>query len=427
MTTPKPAVRTVEPERSQGWLFMRMPGADLAEDHPVRVVAETVEQLDLSAFTEAALSVEGHAGRPLTSPKLKLALWMYGLQQGIGEATEIARRCTQDEAFRWLAGGVEVSHDVLSEFLTGHRRELEGLLTQVLGLLLHHGLLDLERVAQDGTRVRASASSPSFRRRNALKRCREQARLHLKAVLAQTDDPEVSQRQRAARESAARRFASRMEQALGELEKREAEDAARKAKDRSKDELRASTTDPEARVMKMADGGFRPGYNVQLAVAGSPEGGPRTIVGVEVTNRGNDAGSVGPMLAQVERRTGQLPEKVLADGQHATVKDVKACLSQDVQPCISLPERMATGKGPHVDRSPEMEAWRELMQSEAGKAEARARASLVENVNAQVKSRYGLEQFAVRGLDKVKCVALMVALAHNLAAHGPALLRALAG
>lgn len=427
MTTSKRVVRTVEPERSQGWLFVRMPGADLAEDHPARVVAETVEKLDLSAFTECARSVEGHAGRPVTSPKLKLALWMYGLQQGIGEATEIARRCTQDEPFRWLAGGVEVSHDVLSEFLTGHRRELEGLLTQVLGLLLHHGLLDLERVAQDGTRIRASASSPSFRRRNALKQCREQARLHLKAVLAQADDPEVSQRQRAARESAARRFATRMERALGELEKREAEDAARKAKDRSKDELRASTTDPEARVMKMADGGFRPGYNVQLAVAGNPEGGPRTIVGVEVTNRGNDAGSVGPMLAQVERRTGQLPGKLLADGQHATAKDVKACLARGVEPCISLPERMATGKGPHVDRSPEMETWRELMQSEPGKAERRARASLVENVNAHVKSRYELEQFGVRGLDKVMCVALMVALAHNLAAHGPTLLQALAG
>ena len=426
MTSPKKVARTVEPERSQGWLFMTMPGANLAEDHPVRVVAETVEKLDLTAFTENALSVEGHAGRPLTSPRLKLALWMYGLQQGIGEATEIARRCTQDEAFRWLAGGVEVSHDVLSEFLTGHRRQLEGLFTQVLGLLLHHGLLDLERVAQDGIRIRASASAPSFRRRNALKQCREQARLHLKAVLAQSDDPETSRQQRAARESAARRFATRMEQALVELEKREAEDAARKAKDRSKTELRASTTDPEARVMKMADGGFRPGYNVQLAVSGSPEGGPRTIVGVQVTNRGNDAGSVGPMLVQVERRTGQLPEKVLADGQHATVNDVKACLERGVQPCISLPERMSSGEG-RADRSPEMGAWRSLMQSEAGKSEARARASLVENVNAQVKSRYGVEQCGVRGLDKVSCVALMVALAHNIATHGPALLQALAG
>ena len=421
----KSKVRTVEPERSQGWLFMRMPGADLPADHPVRVVAETVERLDLTAFTEAARAVEGRAGRPLTSPKLKLALWMYGLQQGIGEATEIARRCTQDEAFRWLAGGVEVSHDVLSEFLTGHRKELESVLTQVLGLLLHHGLLDLERLAQDGTRIRASASAPSFRRRNSLKRCREQARLHLKAVLAQGDDPEVSSRERAARESAARRFVTRMEQALTELDRREAEDASRKASDRSKDELRASTTDPEARVMKMADGGFRPAYNVQLAVAGAPEGGPRTIVGVQVTNRGNDAGSVGPMLDQVERRTGELPEKLLADGQHASVADIQACAERGVTPCMSVPTRMAPGTGRMANHSPAVQSWRERMQSQEGATEARSRASLVENVNAQVKERYELQQFSVRGLDKVTCVALMVALAHNLAVHGPALLNVL--
>jgi transposase len=344
-------VRERKPDRAQGWLYVQMPGAQLPSEHPARVLAAAVERLDLSAFTEEAKAVEGRAGRPVTSPSLLLVLWMYGLSQGIVEATEIARRCLTDEAFRWLAGGVNVSHDMLSLFLTGHRTKLEGVFTQVLGLLLHHGLVDLEYVAQDGTRVRASASAPSFRSRASLEECRQQAALHLKAVLAQADEPDVSVGQQAAREAGARDFVRRVEAALAQLGQREEADAAKPKSQRAKGKLRTSTTDADARVMKMADGGFRPGYNVQLAVAGSPEGGPRTIVGVNVTNQGTDAGSLAPMLQQVERRTGELPAKLLADGQHATLEDVEACAAKGVQPVIAVPERMANAHARPVSES----------------------------------------------------------------------------
>jgi IS5 family transposase len=173
--------------------------------------------------------------------------------------------------------------------------------------------------------------------------------------------------------------------------------------------------------MKMADGGFRPAYNVQFAVAGEAEGGPRTIVGVAVTNQGTDTGSVGPMLEQIEERTGELPEHLLADGGHATLEDVKACAARGVDPLIAVPERMAQAKD-QGDHSAPVEAWRVRMETEEAKELYRARAGLVENVNAQVKERYRLDRVWVRGLDKVKCVVLLVALAHNLAAHAPALL-----
>lgn len=389
--------------------------------HPVRVLAQAVERLDLTAFLEGAKAVEGEAGRPRTSPKLLLSLWLYGLTRGVGEACELARRAQQDEAFVWLCGGVPVSHDALSAFLVEHRGALEGVFTQVVGLLLGHGLVTLEHVAQDGTRVRASAGAPSFRSASALKDCQEQARTHLKAVLAQADDPEVSRRQRAAREAAARDYLARVDQALEQLSVRQKEDAARKKSDRAKGKLRTSTTDPEARVMKMADGGFRPAYNVQLAVAGSPEGGARTIVGVRVTNAGTDAGSLLPMLQQVERRSGQRPAKLLADGGHASLEDLKACAARQVEAFVAVPERMAKA-GAQGDHSPQVTAWRQRMASEQGQAEYRGRAGLVENVNAQLKERYGLTQFPVRGLPKVTCMALMVGLAHNLATHGAALI-----
>jgi transposase len=412
----KKKVRTREPDRSQGWLFRQMPDRLVGAEHPVRLVVAGLERLDLSGFLEKAKAVEGHPGRPVTSPQLLLALWVYGIQRGVGTATELARRCREDAAFQWLCGGVEVSHDVLSQFRVEHVEVLEEVFTQVLSVLLQQQLVSLELVAQDGTRVRASASAPSFRREPSLLECREQAALHLKAVLAQQDDPELSKREQAAREAQARSYQQRVEAALAALE----EQRAKKKKPEEKQQVRASTTDADARVMKMADGGFRPAYNLQFAVAGKPEGGPRTIVAVAVTNQGTDAGSVGPMMQQVEQRTGQLPQHLAADANHATLEDLKGCTHKGIDPLISVPERMQKAQQ-QGDHSPEIEAWRQRMETAEAQQLYKARASLVENVNAHVKERYGVDRVWVRGLDKVLCVTLLVALAHNMGAHALAL------
>lgn len=397
-------------------MFRQMPENLVGAEHPVRLVAAAVERLDLGGVLQQAKAVQGRAGRPLTSPHLLLAVWMYGIQQGVGEATELARRCREDAAFEWLCGGVEVSHDKLSQFRAEQGQVLQELFTQTLGVLVHHGLVSLKTVAQDGTRVRASASAPSFRREASLLECREHAALHLEAVLAQGDDPELTHRQKATREAKARDYQRRVEQALGALER----ERTKKKSAREKKEVRASTTDAQARVMKMADGGFRPGYNVQLAVAGEAEGGPRTIVGVQVTNVGSDAGSVGPMLEQMEARTGRRPEHLLADANHATLADLKACADKGVDALIAVPKRMERAQA-QGDHSEPVEAWRERMRTPEAQALYRGRASLVENVNAQLKQHYGVEKLKVRGLVKVTNVAVLTALAHNLLAHGPAL------
>jgi transposase len=413
----KRGVRTKEPQRDQGWLFV--PAPEVGPEHPVRLVAAAVERLDLGDFLRHAKAVEGVAGRPVTSPTLLLSLWLYGIQQGIGGAKELARRCQSDAAFRWLCGGVEPSHDVLSDFRVKHLDALQGLFTKVLGTLLHHGLVTLEHVALDGTRVRASASAPSFRRQGSLEACREQAALHLKAVLATADEyPEAHQ---AAREAKAREYQARVEAALQTLQA----EREKKSSVKEKAAVRASTTDPDARVMKMADGGFRPGFNAQLAVAGNPEGGPRTIVAVNVTPLGSDMGSLRPMVQQVQRRTGIIPSKVLADANHATLSDIKYLAAQGIEALVSVPDYMLTS-GPHRDTSPEVEAWRQYMQSPEGAEAYRGRSPLVENVNGQLKAKYGLTHFLVRGVAKTTCVLLLTALAHNLAAHGQRLVDALA-
>ena len=412
----KHGVRTKEPQRDQGWLFV--PAPEVGPEHPVRLLAAGVERLDLSGFLKDAKAIEGVAGRPVTSPTLLLSLWLYGIQQGIGEATELARRCQSDAAFRWLCGGVEPSHDTLGDFRVKHLEVLQDVFTKVVGVLLHHGLVTLEHVAQDGTRVRASAAAPSYRREKGLLDCREQAALHLKAVLASAD--EYTAGHQAIREAKAREFQQRVEAALVTLET----EREKKKSPKEKAAVRASTTDPEARVMKMADGGFRPGLNVQLAVAGNPVGGPRTIVGINVTPLGSDMSSITPMVQQIEGRTGVIPDKLLADANHATLNDIKYLAARGIEALVAVPEYMLTS-GPHRDTSPEVEAWRQKMQTEEALLAYRGRSPLVENVNAHVKATYALSNFVVRGVKEATCVVLLTALAHNFVAHGQRLIDAM--
>ena len=402
----RPKVRTAEPERRQGEIRFEIPGERLAEDHPARLLARVIEQLDLTALKEKARVVEGRAGRSLSSPSMLLTLWTYGVSRGIGSAREIARLIKTDEAFRWIVGDQRVGHSTLSAFRVGHRTALESLMTQVLGVLLEKKLVSLEVVAQDGTRLRASASAPSFRSEAALQDCREQARLHVKAVLAEADDPSLSKKQSAARQAAARGLQARVEAAIAEV---------KELVSPSKPAPRVSTTDPEARVMKMADGGFRPAYNAQLAVAGKPEGGPRTIVGVRVTNVGSDQSSLRPMVGIIEGKTGLLPKAVLADANHGTNACIRALISKQITPLVAVHKRA------NAPEDAALNAWHQLMRSEEGKRQYRARAGLCELANAMVK-RYGLERLLVRGLEKVTCVVLISALTFNLLQHARALI-----
>jgi transposase len=404
---PKP--RVAEPQRRQAVIRFEMPEDALAPTHPARVLWDVVGTLDLSKFLAGVKAVEGTVGRKTLSPRMKLVLWLYAISQGIGSAREIARHVQSDNAFRWIVGDLSVGHHCLSKFRVGHGEALDALMTDILASLMHAGALSLELVAQDGMRVRANATAPSFRRLASLIECREQAALHLKAVLAQADDPEMTRAQKARQETAARDFQARVEEAVktvGELQK------TRKPTDKP---ARASTTDAEARVMKMADGGFRPAYNVQMATAGSPLGGPRTVVGVRVTNLGTDMGSMTPMVKDIERRTGETPDRLLADGGHASHEDIRAVTECGVEVLVAVPER-SKKPGAQADDSPAIVAWRARMETEDAKRLYKARPGLCELSNAHGRA-HGLEHFLVRGLAKVTSVVLMTAITSNLLQH----------
>jgi transposase len=401
--------RLVHPNRDQ----MELRAIDLESllpaDHSARAVWEFVESVDVSPLYAQIRSVEGGAGRPATDPRVYLALWLYATIEGVGSARALARLTQQHDAYRWICGGVSVNHHSLSDFRVEQVEYLDQLLTHSVATLMAQGLVRLQRVAQDGMRVRASAGASSFRRKPKLRQCLKQAKAQIERLREELEeDPEATQRRVvAARQRAAEDRHRRVAEALEQM----AEVEARKPKEQ-REKARVSTTDPEARVMKMADGGFRPAYNVQLAVDTETQ----IVVGVDLDNRGSDLGRIGPMLDQLEARYGQRPPQHLVDGGFVVRQDIEAAAKAGT--AIYAP--VMTPKDPHRDRyeprptdSPEVAAWRQRMATAQAKEIYKQRAATVECVNALARNR-GLLQFSVRGRVKTRAVTLWMALAHNL-------------
>lgn len=419
-----PKVRVREPRRDGQQIVIKISDDSLPIEHPARMLWEVFGRLDLSAFFAGAKAVEGSRGGSLKSRRMLLTLWAYALVRGIASAREIERRlCQNDLAFRWIAGDQHVSHTLLSEFLSDNLEAMHVLFTDVLGVLLAQGLIFLpdHRVAQDGTRVRADAAIASFRTRNGLEQAREQAELHLKAVLARMDDPPLAERQQLARERGAMDVLDRMGRAAKVVQELQEQRSNSSNKQRQTTAPKASTTDPDARVMKVSNGGFEPAYNVQLAVVGSPMGGPATIVGVRVTNAGTDKNSILPMCAQVDERTGLKLEAILVDADHLTHGEVRAAQQRDPALLViaPVPERWELSEAP---QEPAIAAWIAKATTEPMRSAYRARKSLVERANAVLKERFGLRRVPVRGLNKVLCVFLLAGVVANLTQHGLSLL-----
>lgn len=389
-------------------------------DHPVRAVWAFVEQLDLSELYDRIRSVEGRAGAAPIDPRILFALWMYATIRGISSGRRINELCgdTGEVPFQWICGGVSVNYHTINDFRTAHPECLDRCLTEAVGVLMHQGLVSLERVAQDGMRVRANASGKSFRRQPTLEACLQEAEAQVQALREEAEDADSSggsRRQAAAVERAARERVERVTQALEELAKVQAKNEKRKKG--SGEQARCSTTDPEARRMKMGDGGpltnatGRPAYNVQFATTADS----RVIVGVDVTNNGSDAGEMTPMLDQVEARFGQRPQEILADGGFVTNADITETERSGTKvfaPVKEAAKKRNKGLDPFARTkgdSDEVASWRERMGTEEAQVIYRARAGIAEFPNAGCRNR-GLHQFGVRGLQKVKCVSLWHAL-----------------
>jgi transposase len=397
-------------------------------DHPARAVWSFVEGLDLAPLYDRIRARGRVAGRPAIDPRLLVALWLYATLSGFRSAREVADLCIHHDAFQWLCGGVSVNYHTLADFRVDYPEFLEQLLKHSVDVLRQQGLIDVDRIAQDGMRVRASAGAASFHRRATLERHLQEAKAEVQRLEQEraasmtdaTEPQEVATEQESAaaspstqQEAAAMRHAKdrleRVEQALERMPEMEA-----KIKPGETKQARVSTTDPQATVMKMADGGFRPAYNIEYGTACDGQ----VIVGVEVVTKSSDQGQLPPMIEQIEKRFGECPEEALVDGGFVNQKDI-AQVQGEKECKVYAP--VPKPKKEEVDRyarkatdSEEVAEWRERMGTPEAKEIYKERGATAECVNAQARNR-GLQQLTVRGIEKVKAIVTWFAIAHNMA------------
>jgi transposase len=408
--------RLREPQRDQIELRAMDIDSLLGEDHAARLIWAYVEEVDLRELEDAIKARDGLPGHPAIAPRLLLALWLYATSEGVGSARALERQCESHDAYRWLCGGVSVNYHTLSDFRVGHGALLDRLLAENVATLAACGLIDLDKLAQDGVRVRASAGAASFRRRATLEEHLIQARDVVEQLKREVDEePAASNRRiQAAKERAARERVEKVTAAIKTLAEVEAQRERRMKTNRQQvekqKEPRASTSDPGVRVMKMADGGFRPAYNVQVVtVAATP-----IVVGVTPSTVGSDRGLMRPILETIRKCFGRLPAHHLADGGFAAGDDIEWAHREGVA-IYCPPTQSKHGKDPFAPRDddgPGVAAWRRRMASEEGKAQYKYRA-ICECIHARWRN-WNLIRLNVRGEAKVTVVMLWHALANNV-------------
>ena len=411
---PQEAPRLREPQRDQIELRTIDIESLIGEDHPARVIWAYVAGLDLSELEHRIKARGEKPGRAMTSPRLMVALWLFATSQGVGSARALERLCNSHDAYRWLCGGVSVNYHTLADFRVDDADLLDRLMSEHLAALAAAGLVDLDTLAQDGVRIRANAGTSSFRREATLERQLATAQAVVEDLKREVAaNPNASNRRiAAARERAARERSERVHAALSELAKikqKRSQLEERGGNGKTAKEPRASTTDADARVMKMADAGFRPAYNVQVASAA----GEQIIAAVAVENNGSDRVLMRPMLERL-RAAGRLPKHHLVDGGFCNAEDIEWAHHQGVE-VFCPPTQSKSGADPYLPRRGDgagVAAWRERMGSDAGKAQYQKR-TICECIHARWRN-WDLYQVTVRSLEKVRAVVLWYALTNNI-------------
>jgi transposase len=415
-------VRVISADRAQlRWEMVDL-DSQLPDDHRARVVWAFVQGMDLAELYDRIKARDDVAGRPATDPQVVLAVWLYATMEGIGSARAIDRLCQQHAAYRWLCGGAPINHDLLAEFRRENAATLDRLLSQSLTGLIAEKLVTLEELMIDGTKVRAHAGRGSMSKRKRLESIEKAVAERVAELKGELDkdpaEPERRRKQRAlqAAEERARRV-ERAHQRLTELVQEQAERAETHAKEEAeKGEPKVSVSDPEARLMRLADGATAPAWNVQVATADG------FIVAVDPTDRRNDGGLAPGLVEAVAERCGRVPQRLLADTRAMTQEDIVKLGERYPSMTVYSPpapertdvkaETLRKRRWTRRHEPPAVQAWRARMAGEEAQ-EIYRRRKLTERAHGTIKNR-GMSRFLVHGREKVRAVCLLQALALNL-------------
>jgi transposase len=444
----------------------------ISDDHEARAIWEFIGSLDLSSYYDRIDSVEGSAGSPAFDPHLLISLWIYSYSKGFGSAREIARLCDYDPAYQWLTGMRPINYHTLADFRSTHQDSLRSLFIEVLALLTHHGLITLERVMHDGTKIKASAGKDTFRKEETIAKHLMHAEEQVRAL---EGEEEMTPRLKKAKERAIRERKEQLTHALEGLQ--DIKSLKRSATER------VSTTDPDCRNMKHADGGYEPGYNAQL----STDAKSKAIIAFSVAQTPADQTLFSSALTEIERTVGRLPDQLVVDAGFTTRDAILTAHEKGIDLIGSFPHsapgrsttlrrqgiheafyaeqfhydpktntylcpegKVLTYKGTSVKRGktenyyqakdckgcihktsccpnakqgrsinrlendPLVTSFLEKMKTPDAQAIYKQRSEVAEFPNAWIKDKFGLRQFRLRGLAKVGIELLWVCFTYNI-------------
>lgn len=318
---PSEALRFEEIDRAQSVLLPVDIEGLVGEEHPARNIWSFVGRLDLAAFVEEVKAVEGQAGRDAIHPRLLISIWIYAITLGIHSAREISRQMGCEPGLQWLAGLRVVNHHTLSDFRSRNEPALRRLFEQVIALLHMKRLVTLERVTQDGTKIRADVSKKTFSREEKIRAHLKLAREQMEHLERQAQEEQSTRKQKAARERAAHERAQRLEEALEEVQRLQRE----KKNERDKP-VQASTTDADAQFMRTSDHGLAPCLNVQLSVDGTHG----FIVDVDVVKQPSDSVQMLPAMDRLQAQFGSYPQAAIADGDYTNHETVLGMAERNI-------------------------------------------------------------------------------------------------
>lgn len=393
------------------------------DDHKVRIIWEFVSNMDLSVCLNDIWTFQGESGRSAIDPKIFLTLWIYTIIDGNASARKLEELCQNHDVYKWICGGVSVNRTSLAEFRSKNPHKFDELLTQCLAVMIKNEILTDTDFSQDGTRVKANAGNNSFRREGTLKELEASITKYIRDL--REEEKSVSNSYEKKKIEEKKRFAleksNLVKEALQNLHEARCQKIINGKRNNNKptekelEDVRASTTDPEVKRMKMGNGGFNLAYNVQFATGLDT----RVIYGVDVLSI-LDPGAAPRLMAQVQERLEKLNlnkiKNWIADAAYSA-KNELITVAQLFPDCFYFaPPQEKDEANAKKHRKTDCEVikkWRDSIGSDPVKEIYKKRCSTAEFSNMHVKNQ-SLQEILVRGRIKAKGMAILHAISQNV-------------
>lgn len=403
----------------------------IPEKHISRMINQVVNELDIKGMEESYSDL----GCRAYHPKMLLKILLYGYSIGVRSSRKIANRLGEDIVFMWLSGMQQPDYRTISDFRKAKLLEIQSIFQQVLGICINLGMVRCGKVSLDGTKIEANSSRNKMHYRKVLEKRKVDYAELAEKILQEAEeidrledelygDGDGMSTERVYTEDEIRKAIkklNRQRKHLGQKkEKLEAkqEDVEEKLAKIGKDRNSYATTDPDATRMRIKGEYSAPGYNVQMASE------RQVIVAYDLSQRCNDSHELEPMMGEIEKNLGQLPENIVTDKGYGTQKNYEYLKKRNYNGG-AIPhqyydiDRIRLRKGTYLpSKNIEYEKLKlkmmRFLNSEKGQKLLRRRRHDIEPVFGDIKHNMGFRRLLLRGIKKARVEVGLMAIAHNI-------------